>query len=157
MAPKKSFHTNLKKFYLLMVPGMICAAALIWFGCVQYPALKFDSGDFPPGWIFYYVPWSLGGLLILAILGLFYANNRKSIIISPQYLEFQHYGRTVFRCSWGNLSFTPPRQDRKRFKTAVISDGEHFERLEEFFYPDFELVVDVIREAKRHARDELST
>jgi len=154
-AQQKTFSADLKKFVGLAVPGLVVACVLGWFGLRQYNLPRTEG--FPPDDWFIYGPWGLAALILLMMALIFASNFGKKVVVTPKYVEFHRLNRLVFRCLWTNLSFTPPRQDKKRFLTAIISDGSHYERLEDFFFPDFELMVEIIREAKRHARDEIST
>lgn len=156
MAQKKVFRTDLKGFTKLAIPGLVLSAVLIYLGIRQYIYMPRTLG-FPPDWLLYGTPWATAALILLFTAYVYWVNKDKKIVVTPQYLEFMRGENTLFRCVWNNLSFTPPRQDKKRFRVAVISDGNRFERLEEFFFPEFDLLVDILKEAKRHARDELST
>jgi len=157
MQKEKTFRTDLKKFLLLAAPGVFVSVTLIRFGIRQYWIhARMPVEDFPPQSWFYYVPWTVAGLLILVMLNIFLNNVSKKVVITRSYLEL-HRSRKTYRTLWTDLSFTPPRPDRKRFRVAIISDGHYYERLEEFFFPEFDLLVSVIREAREHSRRTLST
>lgn len=155
VAQKKVFRSNTKRMVPFVFMGILLSAALVYIGYRQY--LLPRTLGFPPDSLFYGLAWTVAGLILLLLLLVYLANADKSIVVTPQYMEFMRGQKVVFRCLWNNLSFTPPRQDQKRLRACILSDGKHYERVEDFFFPDFELLVDFVREAKKHARDDLST
>jgi hypothetical protein len=91
------------------------------------------------------------GFLILSL----YSNFNKELTVTPQTLTYKK-GGSNFTVLWKNLSFTPPRYDKKRFKTFTVSDGNRFGRIEEIYFPAFETMVDVIKAAKAGQGQEIS-
>lgn len=148
---KTTFQSSLKNLVILSIPAYLVAGALIWFGCVQYPRLVQDTGDgFPPGWIFYYVPWTLGGLLILGCFFLMWKNAGRRFVVGRHAIEYYRFSHQVFKTSWNNIAFTPPNPEKRRFRRMMISSGSNYEDIEEFFFPDFQQFADTVTEARKN-------
>jgi hypothetical protein len=154
---KRTFESSMRKFYGMALPMLVIAGALAYYGLTQYKIMKYDDGSFPPGWLFYLLPWGVSGLLVLGLLVLFLESHGRKVVLTPKNLECLKGEEAIFKVSYNNLSFTPPRQDQKRFRSALLSDGRNFMRIDEFFWPDFDLMVEVILEARKSSRSELST
>lgn len=149
---KRVFKTGFRKYMLLAVPAMTMAAVLILVGFHYYPTARYDSASS----FLYVVPWCVGTVIVLFTLYGWLINAGKKIVITPHHLEFTNYGKG-FTSMWGDLVFTPPRSDKPFLKTAVIGDGNRYERLEEFFLPEFGKLVELIRMAKKHSREQRMT
>lgn len=154
---KRTFESSLKKFYAMATPMLALAVALVLYGKAQYTIMKYDDGSFPPGWLFYVLPWGTAGLLVLGLFFLWLDARGRKVVMTPKNLECLKGEEALFKVSYNNLSFTPPRQDQKRFRNALLSDGRSFMRIDEFFWPEFDLMVEAIAEARRNSRGELST
>lgn len=101
------------------------------------------------------LPIIIGSLLILFTLWSLISNIGKEISITPKTFTYKK-GRYEFTCFWKNLTFTPPRYDKKRFKMFSVSDGKRSGRIEEFFFPEFATIVEVIKAGKASAGSEYS-
>ena len=155
---QKVFSTSLTKFVALSVPAAGIAVALVLFGLKERKLMAYDDGTFPPGWIFYDVPWALAAILALGLTVLFFGALGKKIVVTPKHVEILRGSKQLMRQPWRDVSFTPPRPDQQGgLRTALLSDGKHFERIDPFFWPDFDLIVEVSKTAKQSARDDLST
>lgn len=163
----REFVPAMKNFYLMAGGAALIAAPLVWIGIRQYQvhqlleeqAAKAKGSlpdSFPPDWIFYYVPWAFAGVILLALLLTYISYAGRKVVVTPQYIEI-HRGSNSTRTLWQNLSFTPPPSTKKRFRSAILSDGRYYERIDDFFYPEFELLLEVIARAKKFARETHTT
>jgi hypothetical protein len=133
------------------------AGYLIYLGQQNQP--KFP--DVPPDrlvdpvspFLFVKLPMILGALIILFLLWSFFANLGKEIIVTPKTLTYKK-GGAEWTALWKNLTFTPPRYDKKHFKSCSVSDGKKFGRIEEFYFPEFETLVEVIKAGKSGSSSE---
>lgn len=162
---RKEFRVNLKPFYYLCIPGLFVIAAMAYYGyryySLQQRLLEMAKGrplpdSFPPNWMFYYGPWGFGLFVAIALFVVWYGQYNRKIVVTRQHIQL-HSGKSVVKTQWQNLSFTPPPVNKKRFRTALISDGSYYQRIDEFFYPEFDLLVEVITRAKKFARENLTT
>jgi hypothetical protein len=142
------FGTSFKKFAWLAAPAICIALVLIVMPMGYVRTMQYD----PMALMFFAPPWGIAFLILLGIGWIYLSNRGKTIAFTRDRLEFQK-GRKGFRCRWADLSFTPPPADKKKFRSAVISDGKHYERIDEFFFADFEAIVETIRKARQHSRD----
>lgn len=163
----KEFLVSFKKFYLLWVPSTLVSLGLFYVGYLNYDqsrrieeTARAAGGQmptsFPPPWMFYVLPWAVGLLISLSFTYVYFHQRGRRIVVTPTHLEM-HRGDDVTRTLWQNLSFTPPRPDKKSFRTALVSDGRYYERLDEFFYPEFDLFVEFVTRARKFARENIST
>ena len=149
---KRVFKTGFKKYLLLAVPALSMAAVLILVGAHYYPTARYDSAST----LLYVAPWSVGGVIVVFTLYGWLINAGKAVTVTPRKLEFSNYGKG-FDSMWGDLVFTAPRSDKLYLKTAVIGNGTRYERLEEFFWPEFTTLMDLIKAAKKHSREQRMT
>lgn len=163
----KEFIVDFKKFYLLWIPSMLVSGGLFYVGYIFFDqnrrveeTARVAGGTVPPGippaWMLYTLPWLMGVIIAVTFIYVFFQQRGRRIVVTPSHLEI-HRGVDVSRTLWQNLSFTPPRADKKSFRTALVSDGNYYERLDEFFYPEFDLFVEVVTRAKKYARENIST
>ncbi len=150
---RREFRADLRNFFKLCAVASVLVIYLLVYGAFQYHQFsRLADMGFPPYWIFYVLPWSVALATIAVAAAIVLRMRGRKVVITRQAVEV-HVGKTVYRTNWENLSFTPPRPDRKRFRSALLSDGAYYERIDEFFYPGFELLIEVLARAKRHARD----
>lgn len=146
------FRTGFRKYLVVAVPAASLAALMIIAGARYYETARYD----PASAFLYVVPWAMAAFILVVTLGVYVMNAGKRITVTPQRLEYTNFGKG-FKCPWGDLVFTAPAADKIYFKTAVIGDGSHFERLEEFFLPEFGTLVELIKAAKKHSREQRMT
>ena len=94
-----------------------------------------------------YLPFGLGILTIFCIVLTFFKNIGREIVITPLTITLKH-GRHEKIISWDNIIYKPSIDNRKRFKKVLVSNGKQNIVIEEFYFPDFEVVVEVIKAAK---------
>jgi len=164
---RKEFKVSFKGFWLLCIPSAAVSLGLIGFGFNYYNKIRLIEesarkgggtlpDSFPPDWIFYALPWTVAAVIAFLYLWVYMLESRRKIIVTPTHLEIVRGGDTT-RTLWQNVSLTPPRSDKKSFRSALLSDGTHYETVYEFFYPEFQLLVDFVTDAKKHARESIST
>jgi len=94
-----------------------------------------------------YLPFGLGVLIIFWIVIAFFQNIGREIVITPLTIALKH-GRHEKIISWDGIIIELPRDGRKRFKKVMVGNGKHKIGIEEFYFPDFEVIVEVIKAAK---------
>jgi hypothetical protein len=94
-----------------------------------------------------YLPLCLGILIIFWIVISFSRNSGKEIVITPLTITLKHRGREKI-ISWDNIMFKPPADNRRRFRKASVSNAKENIVIEEFYFPDFELIMEVIKAAR---------
>lgn len=167
MVEQKEFRPTFKKFYSLLVPAMVIALALMWFGYRYYDlnqrileSARKAGGqmpdDFPPSWLFYVLPWFLAAVIVLCYLWIYALQRGRYFVVTPLHLEVRR-GDDIKRTLWQNVSYTPPRNDKKRFRSFLLSDGSYYERIDDFFYPEFNLFTKFVSAAKQNARENITT
>lgn len=148
------FSSSLRKLVYISPLPLIMSAYFIFFGIRSY--MKYGSLNVPGvmeyNLVFVLIPVAFAALLLLFLLSTFLTNYRKRVTITPEYVEYRQWNHS-FKASWKSVSFTPPRSDRKRFRFATISDGKSFGEINAFFFPQFDLLVDVIQYAQESAKD----
>jgi len=150
----KVFKASVMKLLLFSPLPLLMAADLIYFGVksyFRYGFLKIE-GVMSYNLLFVALPIGFAVILILILLSALLSNLGKKVIITPNFVEYRQWNRS-FKGSWKYVSFTPPRPDQKRFRTAVISDGKSFGEINEFFFPNFDLLMEVISYAKESVKD----
>lgn len=163
----KEFLVSFKKFYLLWIPSTLVSLGLFYVGYLYYDqnrrieeTARAAGGQvpmgLPPAWTFYVLPWVVGLVILVSFIYVYFQQRGRRVVVTPTHLEM-HRGGNVTRTLWQNLSFTPPAADKKSFRTALVSDGSYYERLDEFFYPEFDLFVEFVTRAKKFARENIST
>jgi hypothetical protein len=126
---------------------------LIRFGIKQHWLLRYDDGSFPPGWLFYVIPWAIAAIMILGLLSIILAQAGRSVLVAATYIECRK-GSQMTRIPFQRLSFTAPQ--RGRFRSALISDGTgFFFPIEEIFWPEFDLLVSIIQVGCKRSREDL--
>ena len=163
----KEFQVDFKKFYWLWIPSTLVSLGLFYSGFIAFDQNRRIAetarvagaqvpDGFPPSWIFYVAPWLVGLVIFVSFAYVYFQLRSRHIVVTPTHLEI-HRGADVTRTLWQNLSFTPPRPDKKSFRSALVSDGHYYERVDEFFYPQFDLFVEFVTRAKKFSRDNIST
>lgn len=94
-----------------------------------------------------YLPFGLGILTIFCIVLAFFNNIGREIVITPLTIALKH-GRHEKIISWDGIIYKPPIDNRKRFRKVLVSNGSQNIAIEEFYFPDFEVIVEVIKAAK---------
>ncbi|MFH0803416.1 MAG: hypothetical protein V2A78_13665 [bacterium] len=94
-----------------------------------------------------YLPFVLGILVVFWIVIAFFQNISREVVITPLTITLKH-GRNEKTVAWDGIIFEMPRDGRKRFKKVSVGNGKHKICIEEFYFPDFEVIVEVIKAAK---------
>lgn len=155
-ASRREFKGSLRKFWLLCLPAVVVAVYLLWFGFQSYRTFgQLTDDGFPPGWIFYVIPWACS-LAIFSIIFVLLSNNRgRCVVLTARTVEVRR-GSMKRVTPWEEVYFTLPRPDKKRFRSALLSDGAWEERFEDFFFPDFDAMVGLISRQQKSHRDKHS-
>lgn len=151
MTPKKrEFYGGftLESLAVLLAP-LLVAAYLIWYG-VQNDPLFPPQADMQSRIIFYYAPIVFGGLIILVTIGAFASYMIVKVTITPDLFHFKH-GAREFSCKWRNLTYVPPKPNKKHFRIMTIGSGKQVGHIYSMFFPKFDLLARVIEVAKKEA------
>ncbi|MCL5773991.1 MAG: hypothetical protein M1536_06380 [Firmicutes bacterium] len=146
---QKVFKAKMGKFFIFSLLAIASAAWLIYYG---YKMLIFFKNDELFKTVYCYIPIGMGGLIIFLLIINFFANLGKTIVITPDAFYYKHFGKE-FAVDWKNISFTPPQVSKKRFRSAAVSDGKNLIRFDDFFFPQFETIVEVIKMAREAQRE----
>lgn|GEM_PF-1532741 len=141
---KKEFNSSIKIFILISIAmyGIYALGFLYAYSKVYMKMPKADDFKEPFLWIMI----AAGSIIVIATIVVMMLNKGKKISFTPQYLEYKH-GKNEFTVSWKELVFKPPQNDKGIYRTALISDGSHFGNFDTLFFPDFDLMIEVIRVA----------
>ena len=146
---KKEFRGGFtsKTLLAILIP-MGVAALLILFGYNYIPV--FPGPDNQVFRItFAYIPMGFGVLIVLVALWTIIDSMMVKIIITPGYIIAQK-GKRKMQVKWHSLAFAPPHQGSK-IRTFSVGDGKVLFWISDLFFPNFDLVVNLIRTAKKAA------
>jgi len=159
LSKQRVFRSSPRKLLGFAVFPLAIAAFLFYEGMLnapKFPEVPADRLVDPVSpFVFVKLPMIMAGLIVFFLVWSFFSNLNKEIIVTPKTLTYKK-GRAEWTVLWKDLTFTPPRYDKKRFKSCAVSNGRKFGRIEEFFFPDFETLVDVIKAAKAAPSNEYS-
>lgn len=147
---EKKFKADFTKFYILIILPILVGIYLIYVGLYNFKL--FPGNDITLTVFFCGIPFFMGAVIVFSIGMLIFKNRNKFIIITPQSLTFID-GKNKFTTVWKNLILTHPKS-KKGFRQAIFSDGNNFGKLDSFFYPNFDLILEVVDAAKEGAREE---
>ncbi|MFH1453608.1 MAG: hypothetical protein ABIH00_06480 [Armatimonadota bacterium] len=142
----------LTKFYLFSLIPLFLSILLIIngnknlkvFASTQEVFTKFLVG---------YLPMLFGIIIILVLLVLFASNVSKKITVTPVSIKYS-CGKKEFTTPWKNLIFATTPPEKKHFKQITLSDGVNFGKIDDFFFPQYDLIIQVIYKAKEAGKEE---
>ncbi len=152
VAKKKEFKSSLSKFYIAsLVVAVVYIIVLIQVRAVM--------AQLPPndelrviGLIFLIAT----GLIIFAFIGnIFLTNRTKSIIISPETMEYIH-GDTHFEAKWRAVIFTPSSTKSilaSIYQIGVINAGKKHGYVDNLFFDKYDTICKLIELASGTAKN----
>jgi len=149
---EKIFKPDMSKFFIVLLIAVIVASWLITQGLANYKAFaktKDVSAIVPLG----YLPIAIGALILLVALIIYLSNANKKITVTPANISFFSHGKEI-SVLWKDLIFTMSPPEKKTFRQITISDGTYFERIDDFFFPQYDFMLEVIHRAKEVSRKE---
>jgi len=141
---KKEFNSSVRTFMLLSVVMYILYGLGFLYAYSNVYLKMPRADDFREPFL-----WAMigaGVLIVLATILVVVLNKGKKIVITPQVLEYKH-GRNEFTVVWKDLVFKPPLKDKGIYRSALVSDGSHFGGFDTLFFPEFDLMIEVIHVA----------
>lgn len=145
------FQADMKKFSVLAAIALAVAALMVRTGLwglrvfppeVRDPLMRTLAG---------YLPMVMAGIIVGGLVISYLQAARRVLVITPRALLYKK-GRKQMVIPWEKAFFGPPAHWKKRFRTAVVSDGLHFIRFEEFFFPRFEEMCRLIERSCEEAK-----
>lgn len=149
---EKIFKADMSKFYAFALLAIAVALMLVWQG---YHYLHFFWKSLDPISIVFscFLPILFGLIIIFVVVLIFLANASKTIKITPADITYSR-GHKTFNTTWKNLIFASTPPEKKNFRQITISDGKNFGKIDEFFFPQYDFIIEIIRKAKSIQKDE---
>jgi len=146
MEKKKVFKGGftVKTIYAIIIPFGV-AGLLIFFGYMYIPVFPGEPNRMFRI-IFGYVPMVFGGITVIMALWAIIDSMLVKITVTPEYIECQK-GAKKFRTNWHSLAFAAPHPEKK-IRTFSIGDGNVLFWITDIFFPNFDVVVQLIKAAK---------
>jgi hypothetical protein len=138
----KEFHSGITlKVLILSAIAVIIALFLIIEGNNRLQLFVFD----PAGRVWFcYLPIFWGVLIIIALGVTIWSKLGKTITVDNTKV-YVRKGNRHYPIPWAKLTFIPPAQKKGLFLNFMISDGLHFERIDDLFFPRYEEMLKLIR------------
>ncbi|MHB2016257.1 MAG: hypothetical protein ACYCW6_04850 [Candidatus Xenobia bacterium] len=149
----KTFKASLLKFCLVAIPGLVLAGYVGWDGWHTLH-LPQNQPPFIPDPVVIglcYVRFAFCAVLLVLILGVLMSNVGKSVTITPEGLICRN-GKWEMDLLWRDAMVTHSPPGKKSFRAITLSNGSKFYRIEEFFFPDYDLLARVVDKALQKER-----
>lgn len=149
---EKIFRPDMSKFFIVSLIALIASSWLIFQGLVNYKVFV-KTKDVSAIVTLSYLPIAIGTLILLVALIIYIVNANKKITVTPANVSFLSHGEEI-SIPWKDLIFSTSPPEKKTFRQITISDGRHFERIDDFFFPQYNFIIEVIHRAKEVSRKE---
>lgn len=149
---EKIFKADMSKFFIVLLIAVIVSTWLIMQGVANYKAFA-KTKDVSAIVPLCYLPVAVGIIILLVAVIIFISNANKKITVTPANISFLSHGKEV-SVQWKDLIFTMSPPEKKTFRQITISDGRQFERIDDFFFPQYDFILEVMHRAKEVSRKE---
>lgn len=149
---EKIIKPNMSKFYVMAIIAFIVSFWLIKQGITNYRAFA-PMGDKSALFSLCYLPILLGSTIVLITVLIYIFNASKKITITPTNIIFFSGGKEI-SIVWKDLIYTMSPPEKKTFRQITISNGRYFEKIDDFFFPEYNFLAEIIHTAKDASKKE---
>ena len=144
----KTFKSSVLKFWLIAIPALALA---VWLGWDGWHTLHLPQNmkPFVPDPVVVGLCWfrmGFAAFLVIMVISVLTTNMSKSVTIAPEGLVCKN-GKWEMDLLWKDAMVSGPPDNKRSFRTLLLSNGRQFYRVEEFFFPDYDLIARVVETA----------
>ena len=153
---RKTFKSGFtKELIILECLALLVSGYLILYGIIRIQFFNAHKiGGTVDCLIAGYLPIAIGAVILIIGAALLLKGLNQYIVITPQSLAYQK-GKSTFKEDWDKLVYRAPHYAKKRLRAFHIGTENKLVRIDAFFFPKFDTLLEVIKVAKESRKTKL--